>query len=153
MGLEYIAFINWLTKYKIPPDASIIEQIRGYREALHHLCEVQTWERINIILAVPIKINPPTGNLSIPFYEYLIFQGLYRELLELSQEIIKSLENTGNNLNSIILLKGRGLVGTGQLREACQVFEELRANATEGSEIYIEATVRLATAQIQAGRY
>ncbi|MBC6475026.1 MAG: hypothetical protein GDA48_21305 [Hormoscilla sp. GM102CHS1] len=86
-------------------------------------------------------------------YEYLIFQGLYRELLELSQEIIKSLENTGNNLNSIILLKGRGLVGTGQLREACQVFEELRANATEGSEIYIEATVRLATAQIQAGRY
>lgn len=155
---HYRAVLNWISEYKPQPDASSLEQIRGYIQALHHLCQLQTWERINIILAVPIKINPPTVNLSIPFYEYLIFQGLYRELLELSQEIINSLENTGNNLNYIILLKGRGLAGTGQLREACQVFEELRANATEGtvpekSEIYIEATVRLGSAQIQAGRY
>lgn len=155
---HYRAVLNWISEYKPQPDASSREQIRGYIEALHHLCQVQTWELINILLAVPIKINPPTVNLSIPFYEYLIFQGLYRELLEISQEIIKSLENTGNDLNDIILLKGRGLAGTGQLREACHVFEELRANATEGtvpekSEIYIEATVRLGSAQIQAGRY
>ena len=149
---QYRAVINWLTQYK-PEDDSVIAQLRCYIEALYHLCEVQTWKRIKILLAIPIKINPPTVNSSMPLDDYLIFQGLYRELLNSSRAIIKSLENTSSDISSIILLKGKGLFGTGQLAAACQVFEEVRVNSPEGSETYIEAFARLGITNIQAGRY
>jgi hypothetical protein len=47
---EYIASWIWQTIYQPQPDAPDSEQLRGYIESLHHLCEVEAWEEASKIL-------------------------------------------------------------------------------------------------------
>ncbi|MGB5973987.1 MAG: hypothetical protein WBG38_11745 [Nodosilinea sp.] len=39
------AIVNWLTRYHPSAEGSNLEQVRGYLEAFHHLCEIQKWRR------------------------------------------------------------------------------------------------------------
>ncbi|NEZ54444.1 tetratricopeptide repeat protein [Adonisia turfae] len=42
---QYRAVINWLTRYSSSVGAGNLEQVRGWLEAFHHLCELEAWEK------------------------------------------------------------------------------------------------------------
>jgi hypothetical protein len=152
---QYRAIINWLTDYKPQPEATTLEQIRGYLETLHHLCQVQAWKGINIILNIPIRINPPTVSLSIPLYEYLLFKELPKNLLEVSENFIFSFKDTENDFYYyILMLKARALAGTNdKAEEAIYLFKEILLKLPKYSELHIEAMARLAIHQVNLGLY
>jgi hypothetical protein len=79
--IQYRAIINWLTKYQPPQKSDALQLIQGYIETLHHLCQIQQWQGIHILLNVSIAINPQTTTLSMPFYEYFFFKELSKNLL------------------------------------------------------------------------
>ena len=56
------AIINWLTKYQASPSASNLEQIRGYLESFHHLCEIEEWEQAAALIST--RLNTPTQELA-----------------------------------------------------------------------------------------
>lgn len=51
----YRAVINWVTKYKPSPNAPKLERVRVYLEAFYHLCNIEDWHRVNVILNLFIK--------------------------------------------------------------------------------------------------
>jgi hypothetical protein len=55
---QYRAIVNWLANYKPPPDTSHIEEVKGFLEAFHHLCEIEAWEEARKILST--VINTPS---------------------------------------------------------------------------------------------
>ncbi len=56
---QYRAIVNWIANYKPHPDASNIEEIKGFLEAFHHLCEVENWGQAKSLLS--IDLNTPTN--------------------------------------------------------------------------------------------
>jgi tetratricopeptide (TPR) repeat protein len=150
---DYIAAINWLTDYKPKPDASSLEQVQGYLEAIHHLCKVQADKLINFLLTIPITVDSGVDFFSLPLCDYLTFKGLYRNLLEISNEIISSFSKGETGLNSVFILKARALEGNGLLKDAQDIYEEVGLKSVTGSANHIEATARLGMCQIQAGLY
>ncbi|GAB4191229.1 MAG: hypothetical protein Fur006_34170 [Coleofasciculaceae cyanobacterium] len=51
---HYTAAQMWYRTYEPEPDASNLEQVQGYLEAFHHLCEVEDWEQASKILVIPL---------------------------------------------------------------------------------------------------
>lgn len=88
---QYRAVINWLTKYKIHPDASNLEKVRGFIEAFHHLCEVEAWDKTWEILN--IRLNTPMNK---ELHEQLNFWGEYRQQIQLYKQIINQVNPTRN---------------------------------------------------------
>lgn len=151
---HYIALKYYLTvEDEPPPHATDLDKVHRYLEALHHLCQLQAWEQILLVLATPVDINQQTASLWLPLPDYLLYKGSFRKVLEISEDIIGCLPNTSNDLTPAIILKARALSAMGQLRDACHVFEEACAKSSENSETYIECTARLGMAQVQAGMY
>ncbi len=153
--IQHRAIINWLTKHKVQLEATAPEQLRGYLETLHHLCQVQLWKDTKIILNIPIRINPPTISLSIPLYEYFLFKERPKNLLEVSKNILYSLKYTENEFYYyILMLKARALAGTNEKpEEASDLFKEILLKLSEDSEIHIEVKARLAIHQVKLGLY
>ena len=53
---HYIAVENFLTdEDKIHPDAENLENLRGYLEAFHHLCEVKDWKKAGELFMTPLQ--------------------------------------------------------------------------------------------------
>ncbi|MGB3207276.1 MAG: tetratricopeptide repeat protein [Crinalium sp.] len=149
-----IAIEHWLTEYQPKYGASSLEQVRGYLETLHHLCQLQEIKQIRLILSIPVRINPPNIKLAIPFYEYLLYQGLSRELLEISQDILTSIPSIANDLDDIIMLKGRALSAiSDRTQSACSLFKNLILQSLPNSYTHIEATARLGMNQVSLGLY
>jgi hypothetical protein len=148
---NYIGIVNWLTRRKLKPGSSALEKTKGYKEALHLLCELQEWERIQIILHKSLPIN---SNISLPLYEYLLFNELSRELLVISQEILTSLEDSEHDLTFVELLKARAMSATNnQLEEARVLLEELFNKSLPGTEIHVESLAYLGMRQVNSGSY
>ena len=84
---HYRAVRNWLTKYTPPSEASHLEQVRGYLEAFHHLCEVEDWNRASAILSIPL--NTCTKQL---LHEQLGTWGYYREQIRLYSKLLGNLK-------------------------------------------------------------
>jgi len=148
---NYIGIVNWLTRRKLKPGSSALEKTKGYKEALHLLCELQEWEKIQIILHKSLPIN---SNISLPLYEYLLFNELSRELLAISQEILTSLEGYEHDLTFVELLKARAMSATNnQLEEARVLLEELFNKSLSGTEIHIESLAYLGMRQVNSGSY
>ena len=151
---DYIAAINWLTDYKPKSDTSSLEQVHGYLEAIHHLCKVQADKLINFLLAIPITtVDSVVEKLPLPLCDYLTFKGLYRNLLEISNEIISSFSKGETDLNSVFILKARALEGSGLLKDAQDIYEKVGLQSVPDSANHIEATACLGMCQIQAGLY
>jgi len=152
---QYRAIVDWLTNYTPQPEATALEQIRGYLETLHHLCKIQAWKGIKVILNVPIPINPPTVSLSIPLSEYLLFKELPRNLLEISENCISSFKDADNDFYYyILILKARALTSTNENpEETSNLFKEIIFKLPEDSELHIEAKARLAIHQVKLGLY
>jgi len=147
----YIGIVNLLTKHKLKPGSSALEKITAYREVLHFLCQLQAWEKIQVVLRKNFPIN---SNISLPLYEYLIFNELSRELLAISQEILTSLKDSEHDLTFVQLLKARAMSGTStQLEEARFLLEELFSKSPSGTEIHVESLAYLGIRQVNSGSY
>jgi tetratricopeptide (TPR) repeat protein len=147
----YIGIVNLLTKHKSKPGSSALEKITAYRESLHFLCQLQAWEKIQVILRRNFPIN---SNISLPLYEYLIFNELSRELLAIAQEILTSLKDSECDLTFAQLLKARAMSGTStQLEEARFLLEELFRKSPSGTEIHVESLAYLGIRQVNSGSY
>ena len=153
---QYQAIINWLIKSQqfSPSDArqhSSENHAKRYIEIIHHLCEVKSWEMIQVIIHKPIfgVLNTP-----LPIYEYLLFKQLSRELLTLCEEILVSLKNASCDLSFIRFLKARALSENGEtLEESKALFEQVFSQSKEGTEIYCESLSYLGIRQINSGLY
>ncbi len=86
---QYRAVKNWLTRYKLKPDASNLEKVRGYLEAFHHFCEVQDWERASKI--IEIHLDTPNDN-DTELHNSLIAWGYYREVIDLYSRLLGNLD-------------------------------------------------------------
>lgn len=111
---HYRAVKNWLSKYKPEANASNLEQIRGYLEAFHHLCEVKEWQKAGVILSAPINT---TIGIGYALYRQLEIWGSYNEQLEKGYydellEIYKRLSNYENIPPDLCVL---ALVGLGNV--------------------------------------
>jgi hypothetical protein len=94
---QYRAVKNWLTRYKVKPDASNLEKVRGYLEAFHHLCEVEDWERASQILFTHLKT--PTNQA---LHNQLGHWGYYLEQIEIYSRILhKVATSTSSFLNGL----------------------------------------------------
>ncbi|MEQ8468649.1 hypothetical protein [Coleofasciculus sp. E1-EBD-02] len=151
---HYIAVENYLMDDDDPPsDATDLENVERYTKSLHHLCKSKDWNRVQSILTVPISINTTAVSFALPLCDYLIFKGISPKVLELTNEIINSFQDTGTDLRSIRILKAKALGKTGNLPEASRIYEELCLNSSQNSEIYIEAKAHLAISQVQRELY
>ncbi|OQW92677.1 MAG: hypothetical protein BWK78_00955 [Thiotrichaceae bacterium IS1] len=150
---DYTAIEYYLTvEDELSINAPDTEKMRCYLESLHHLCETKDWERIKIILIVPISLGSPMAGESLPLCEYLIFKGLHRELLVATQEIIESLGKTGIDLSYAKLLMARSYAGMAD-RMAENLFEEIVSKSSPSSEIHLVATAHLGIFQTDLGSY
>lgn len=98
--VHYRAVKNWLRKYKPSTNASNLEQVRGYLEAFHHLCEVTEWQKAEIVLSAPINITIGTG---YTLYRQLEIWGYYNEQLEIYRRL-SSHKDIPPNLGVLALL-------------------------------------------------
>ncbi len=98
---QYRAVKNWLTRYKLKPDASNLEKVRGYLEAFHHLCEVEDWERASNI----IEIHLDTPN-DTELHNLLITWGYYREVIDLYSRLLGNLDPVSDAVCFLGLGKG-----------------------------------------------
>jgi tetratricopeptide (TPR) repeat protein len=147
----YIGIVNLLTKHKSKPGSSALEKVTAYRESLHFLCQLQAWEKIQVVLRRNFPIN---SNISLPLYEYLIFNELSRELLAIAQEILTLLKDSDHDLTFAKLLKARAMSGTStQLEEARSLLEELLSKSSSGTEIHVESLAYLGIRQVNSGSY
>ena len=96
---KYRAVVNWLTKYKTSPDVSNLEKVKGYLEALHHLCELKVWEEAGKIIMV--CLNTPTNE---ELHNQLDTWGYHSEQIELYKKLL----NQVNPSFDAILLNGLG---------------------------------------------
>lgn len=149
---HYIAIKQWLKKYKPSPNASALEQVRGYLEVLHHLCELPTWEPIQFIITISVSINAQASSFSLPLNEYLIFKGLVSNLLESCQEIINIFQDRGYDLSSILLLKARAISDFDR-PGACNLIQQVISQLPSSSEKYVEAIAHLGIRQVYAADY
>lgn len=153
----YIGIVNWLTRRKLKPGSPPLEKIKGYQETLHLLCkleECKKWEKIQKIQVVfdhNISIN---STISLPLYEYLLFNELSRELLKICEEIITLLEDYEHDLTFVKLLKARAMSArNNQLEEARVLLQELFNKSLPGTEIHIESLAYLGMRQVNSGLY
>ncbi len=82
------AAFYWLNVYQPKPDASNLEQVRGYLEAFHHLCKISAWQEASSILFMPTK----TSNAK-QLHEQLRSWGYYSEQIELYSQLISKLNS------------------------------------------------------------
>lgn len=149
---NYIAIKHWLTQYK-PPSETPVEQIKAYLQVLNHLCQVQAWEAIKLILKLPIRISAKNKRLPLPLSEYLFFQAMIGNVLEASQEIINHFPNIGDEIFPIVILKARALSKTGKVAEASDLLKKIQLQSVGKLEIFIEATAYLGFLQVNVGLY
>ncbi|MBD2491350.1 tetratricopeptide repeat protein [Aulosira sp. FACHB-615] len=102
---HYRAVNNWLEKYQPKANASNLEQVQGYLEAFHHLCEIVEWQKAEIVLSV--SINTITGT-SYTLYRQLEIWGYYSQQIEIYKRLAEN-ENVPSTL-SVIALVGLGNV-------------------------------------------
>lgn len=80
---HYIAIEYWLVEYQPPIGASNLEQVCGYLEAFHHLCEIEAWGKASQILFCLPKF-PNSKQL----HQQLGIWGCYREQIKMYTKIL-----------------------------------------------------------------
>ncbi|MGD2179656.1 tetratricopeptide repeat protein [Lusitaniella coriacea] len=77
----------WLNSYQPEPNASNLEQLRGYIEAFHHLCELSAWQEAAQILLTRLNFT-----LEKTLHEQIGTWGYYREQIELYRRLLGKLD-------------------------------------------------------------
>jgi tetratricopeptide (TPR) repeat protein len=91
---NYLAVEWWLIKYKPRLNDTNLEQVRGYIEGFHHLCEVEEWEKASQLFTAHLN------NTNEELHCQLNIWGYYHESLEICQRLLSKLNN---KLNTVIL--------------------------------------------------
>ncbi|MCL1468044.1 tetratricopeptide repeat protein [Argonema galeatum] len=86
---HYIAAQMWGTAYQPEPDASNLEQVRGYLEAFHHYCEIEDTESAAEIIFT--CLDTPTNE---QLHNQLETWGYYRERVELYKQFLSLLDES-----------------------------------------------------------
>lgn len=138
-GLEwktdhYIAAQMWRTAYQPEPDASNLEQVRGYLEAFHHYCEVQDWESAGKILLIPFDTLT-----NYELHKQLGTWGYYREQIQLYSQLRGKLNSKWEAwcLNGL----GNGYKDLGKYWQAIDYYEKCLAIAQDMGDFAGQATV------------
>jgi tetratricopeptide (TPR) repeat protein len=153
---NYTAVEYFLTVEDEPStDATNLERVSRYLQSIHHLANCQSFQPIKIILNTSISISEVEKNHKITLDNYLLFKGLFKELLESSQEIINLFKKSHEHISYALILKGKALAWNGLLKESCNIYEQIIFNYRQenkiDSEVYIEAVARLGIEQIRSG--
>ena len=82
------AAFYWLNVYQPESEASNLEQVRGYLESFHHLCEISAWQEASAILFTPTKPKKPKK-----LHEQLRSWGYDSEKIELYSRILGKLNS------------------------------------------------------------
>jgi tetratricopeptide (TPR) repeat protein len=150
--VHYRAVKNWLGKYKPEASAPKLEQVRGYLEAFHHLCEVKEWQKAGIVLSAPVST---TISISYALYRQLEIWGYYNEQLE----IYKRLSNHENIPPDLCVL---ALVGLGNVYGRLANYPEAidysqkaleRSHATNNLQGKSNALINLGIACASTGKF
>ncbi len=56
--------LYWLNDYEPEPDATKLEQVRGYLEGFHHLCELSAWKEAARLLFICPTLEQPNITVS-----------------------------------------------------------------------------------------
>lgn len=86
---HYIAAQMWCIAYQPEPEASNLEQVRGYLEAFHHYCEVKDRESAAEIIFT--CLHTPTNE---ELHNQLETWGYYRERVELYTQLLSLLDES-----------------------------------------------------------
>ena len=124
--VHYRAVVNWLTQYKAPIDSPNLEQIKGYIESFHHLCEVENWESAQQLLFSPLE-HLAGNHLSLQLDQWSYF----REEINLAQRLVEHLNSLGQ-VDCLIII-GDGYLDLGQLNESLKAFQAALSLARESS--------------------
>lgn len=122
------AALYWLKVYKPEPEATNLEQIRGYLEGFYHLCELSFWQEASELLFISPKLKGGDleANSSITaenkLHEQLINWGYYLEVIELCQGLLGRL----NRYLDCVLLQdlGRANRYQGQFEKAINYHQQ-----------------------------
>ncbi|KAB8333142.1 tetratricopeptide repeat protein [Scytonema tolypothrichoides VB-61278] len=82
------AAFYWLNFYEPECGASNLEQVRGYLEAFHHLCEISAWQSASEILFTSTKTSDGKQ-----LYQQLRSWGYYSEQIELYSRLLGKLNS------------------------------------------------------------
>jgi tetratricopeptide (TPR) repeat protein len=150
---SYRAIINWLSGYQSKPEKSSLEQVKGCLEALHHLCLIQLWLPIQPILELTVMINPIEADFTLALYEYFLFTGLERQLLEISEKILYTFQGGQHDLGRIPLFRIYAASDILPRSESFTLSQEFCEKLSPTSPIYIEAIIVLVGRQSHLGSY
>jgi len=122
----------WLHHYQPECAAEKLEQVRGYLEAVHHLCELSAWESAAHVLLMPLD-----GSQTATFHRQLGTWGYYREQIELYTQLLGRL----GPAMDLICLNGLGYAHSylGEFRDALQWHQQHLALARETGNLLSEA--------------
>ncbi|MCC3600078.1 MULTISPECIES: tetratricopeptide repeat protein [unclassified Microcoleus] len=88
---NYSAVEWWLIKYKARQNDTNLEQVRGYIEGFHHLCELEEWEKASQIFLSKIDNNEE-------LHSQLNAWGYYHESINICQRILGKLNIKSNTV-------------------------------------------------------
>lgn len=134
---HYAAVESWLLDYCPKADATGIEEMRGYLEAIQHLVELEDWQRAEQLFMEPI----PWGDKCSSICDRLYTQGYLNELKELG---LKLLGHVSMNSQLAIALKiGDCLRTFGDFKAAEAYYNQILSHevsqSQEQADLYGEA--------------
>jgi tetratricopeptide (TPR) repeat protein len=112
---HWIAIENWLTDYDIDDNATNLEQVRGYLEAFHHLCELSEWEKTVKILF----LNTSFCSGKKVLHEQLFVWGYYQEQVNFYQRLLNKFGLEGDCF--LLYGLGRAYSYLGKIQEAISI--------------------------------
>lgn len=87
---HYKAIKNWLVRYETSSNnLSNLRKVKGYIEALYHLCKVKDWDKIKNILS--IKINNNSSDYQ--FHFQLGIWGLYKQQISIYCSLLGKIDD------------------------------------------------------------
>lgn len=122
----------WLHHYQPEDEAEKLEQVRGYLEAVHHLCELSAWESAGQVLLMRLD-----GSQAEAFHQQLGTWGYYREQIELYTQLLGRLRPAMDS----ICLNGLGYAHSylGEFRDALHWHQQHLALARQTGNSLSEA--------------
>jgi tetratricopeptide (TPR) repeat protein len=154
---NYRAALNWLNysqngKLAMDCNTSEPQQIKGFLEAIHHLCEVD-----NPVASIEIlreKIQTAAAALpNLPLHEYLLYKGQSKQLSIVTDKILNLIKSETTDKKFLKIIKARAFDSLGDREIAIQLYEDVCSESNLESREYLEAYSRLAISQIQMGGY
>jgi tetratricopeptide (TPR) repeat protein len=137
--------LYWLNDYEPESDATQLEQVRGYLEGFHHLCELSAWKEAARLLFICPTLEQPNITVSSSsnrirdqeLHKQLQTWGYFRQAIELYSPLLSKLDA---DLDCTLLQGlGRSNCFQGQLQRSIEYHQQQLNLAREISNRKLEA--------------